>query len=276
MCLLAFAAASHPAYRLVLAANRDEFHARPTARAAWWGDDPHVLGGRDLTAGGTWLGVTRDGRWAAVTNVREPGRAPRAEAPSRGALVADFLREAHSAADFIAATAASAELWNGFNLLCGDAGGVWWLSNRAPGPVAVPPGVHAVSNALLDTPWPKVAQIRADLELALSGSDSDLEEHLFQALARRDPAAVAELPATGVEPEVERALSSAFIDVPGYGTRASTVLRIAHDGLVSLTERSWRPGEGLPGEVRYEFRIDPHRRGHEEATPGVRWPHPNP
>ena len=256
MCLLAFAAFTHPTYRLVLAGNRDEFHHRPTARAAWWTDAPHVLGGRDLTAGGGWLAVARDGRWAAVTNVREPALPARPDAPSRGALVADFMRGGQDAAAYVSRVADRANDWSGFNLLCGDDHGVWWVSNRGPGAIRVSPGVHAVSNALLDTPWPKVEAIRRDLDDALAGDEASLEERLFRALDRRDPAAEALLPRTGVEPEMERALSAAFIDLPGYGTRASTVLRIAADGEVHLTERSWRPGEILPAEVRYQFRRD--------------------
>lgn len=273
MCLLAFAADSHPAYRLVLAANRDEFHARPASRAGWWPDEPNVLGGRDLTAGGSWLAVARDGRWAAVTNVREPRVPQRADAPSRGALVADYLRGGSGAREFVNLLALDAGRWNGFNLVCGDPGGVWWLSNRGPGATAVPSGVHAVSNALLDTPWPKVERMRGDLAEALTGPPGALEERLFAALARRDPAPAADLPDTGVGPERERALSSAFIDVPGYGTRASTVLLVGRDGVVRFTERGWRPGERMPTEVRYEFLMEAPGR-HGEATPGERWPHP--
>jgi uncharacterized protein with NRDE domain len=274
MCLLAFAAGADPRYRLVLAANRDEFHARPAARAAWWSDASHLLGGRDLSAGGTWLGVTRDGRWAAVTNVREAQRPQSLEAPSRGALVADFLRSARPAAEYISGLADAAECYNGFNLVCGDAEATWWLSNRGPGVVRVEPGIHALSNALLDTPWPKVERIREELDEALAAPEAAMEARLFEALARRDPAPDESLPETGVGPLRERALSSAFIDVPGYGTRASTVLRIGHDGLVRFTERSWRPGESFPTEVRYEFRADAARLP-DEPIPAERCPHPN-
>lgn len=269
MCLLAFAVDAHPGHRLVLAANRDEFHARPASQAAWWSDAPQVLGGRDLSAGGTWLAVARDGRWAALTNIREPRVPQKLDAPSRGALVADYLRASCAAGEYVAAVAAAGDRWNGFNLVCGDAREVWWFSNRGNGPQRLEPGIHAISNALLDTPWPKVVRIREDLRTALDGSGSRLEESLFQALARRDPAADAALPDTGVGLERERALSSAFIDVPGYGTRASTVVRIDADGRVRFTERSWRPGASVPAEVRYEFPAEP-----EEPMAAEPCPHP--
>jgi uncharacterized protein with NRDE domain len=232
----------------VVAANRDERFDRPAEPAAWWSDAPHVLAGRDLQGRGTWMGVTRDGRWAAVTNVREPSVPQRADAPSRGELVAGFLRGSGDARTYAARIATRAAEWNGFNLLLGDADGVWWLSNRAPGPVRVEPGVHGLSNALLDTPWPKVERGRDDLARILAGPEDEIEESLFRTLALRDPAPDARLPDTGVGVEWERALSSPFIALPGYGTRASTVLLVARDGTVRLTERTVGGSE-----VRHEF-----------------------
>jgi uncharacterized protein with NRDE domain len=187
--------------------------------------------------------------------------------------VADYLGGSLGAAAFVAQLAPRAGRWNGFNLVCGDPDAVWWLSNHGPGPVAVPPGVHGLSNALLDTPWPKVVRAREDLAGALAGPDAALEERLFASLARRDPFPDGELPSTGLGLERERALSSAFIDVPGYGTRASTVLRIGHDGRVRLTERSWRAGESLPAELRYEFRIAAPPVA-DETIPDGACPHP--
>jgi uncharacterized protein with NRDE domain len=253
MCLVLFAVDTHSAYPLVVAANRDERFDRPAAPAAWWSDAPHVLAGLDLEGGGTWMGVARDGRWAAVTNVREPAVPQRADAPSRGALVADFLRGSSSADEYLAALAPRAAEWNGFNLLAGDAARVGWLSNRAPGPVPVEPGVHGLSKALLDTPWPKVERGRDDLARIVAGPADGVEPALFRTLALRDPAPDARLPATGVGLELERALSSPFIALPGYGTRASTVLRIRRDGVVTLTERTTAP-DGW-SEVRHEFQI---------------------
>ena len=255
MCLILFAAHTHSAYPLVVAANRDERFDRPAAPARWWSDAPGVLAGRDLQGRGTWMGVARDGRWAAVTNVREPRVPQRPDAPSRGWLVADFLRGSTGPHAYLAELAPRGGEWNGFNLLAGDAEGVWWLSNRAVGPVPIPPGVHGVSNALLDTPWPKVERGRDDLSRILAGPDDDMEEALFRTLALRDPAPDARLPDTGVGTELERSLSSLFIAMPGYGTRASTVLRIRRDGLVRFTERTIDPESGRWTEVRHEFEV---------------------
>jgi len=255
MCLVLLALHTHGAYPLTVAANRDESYARPAAPAAWWDDAPRVLAGRDLLGGGSWMGVARDGRWAAVTNVREPTVAQRPDAPSRGDLVADFLRGSVAAAEYLAALAPRAGEWNGFNLLAGDAAEVWWLSNRGPGPTRVEPGVHGVSNALLDTPWPKVVRGRDDARRILGGPAEQVDEELFRALALRDPAPDTALPDTGVGRELERALSPPFIATPGYGTRASTVLTIDAAGEVRFTERTIHPSDTWT-EVRHQFRIE--------------------
>jgi len=255
MCLILLATQMHSAYPLVLAANRDERYDRPAAPAAWWADAPGVLAGRDLEGLGTWMGVARDGRWAAVTNVREPSVPQRGDAPSRGWLVSDFLRGAAPAKPYLAALAPRANEWNGFNLLVGDAEGAWWLSNRAEGPVRVAPGVHGLSNALLDTPWPKVERGRDDLARILAGPVDGIEESLFRTLALRDPAPDDLLPDTGVGLEAERMLSSLFISSAAYGTRASTVLRIRRDGRVFLTERTIDPASHSWTEVRHEFDV---------------------
>jgi uncharacterized protein with NRDE domain len=256
MCLVLLDLHTHAAYPLTVAANRDESYARPAAPAAWWPDAPGVLAGRDLLGGGTWMGVARDGRWAAVTNVREPAVPRRPAAPSRGALVAGFLRGSAPPERYAAAIASRAGEWNGFNLLVGDAEGAWWLSNRGPGVVRVEPGAHGVSNALLDTPWPKVVCGRGDVRRIVDGAPESVEEELFRALALRDPAPDAELPDTGVGREMERALSPPFIATPGYGTRASTVLRIGASGEVTFAERTIDPATGTWTEARHRFTIE--------------------
>lgn len=253
MCLILLAVQMHSAYPLVLAANRDERYDRPAAPSDWWSDAPGVLTGRDLQGLGTWMGVARDGRWAAVTNVREPSVPQRGDAPSRGWLVSDFLRGTGPAEAYLAALAPRANEWNGFNLLAGDAAGAWWLSNRAPGPVRVEPGVHGLSNALLDTPWPKVERGRGDLARILAGPEDGIEESLFRTLAMRDPAPDDRLPDTGVGIEAERMLSSLFISSAAYGTRASTVLRIRRDGRVFFAERTIDPLPNRWTEARHEF-----------------------
>ena len=256
MCLVLLAWDSHPDYRLVVGANRDEFYARPTAPAAWWEDAPHVLAGRDLRDRGTWAGVTRSGRFAAVTNVREP-QAYREGAPSRGFLVANFLISRAPSLGFAAGLMPIAPSFNGFNLLLFDGTSLVWTSNRASGARTLPPGVYGLSNALLDTPWPKVANGKADLRDALAGPPEDLESRIFASLARRDPAPEGELPSTGIDAERERALSSAFIATPEYGTRSSTVVLIARDGRVTFVERTATlPATGDFSEVRHEFGIE--------------------
>jgi len=254
MCLILFALDAHPRWRLVVAANRDELYARPTAAADWWSDAPEVLAGRDLRDGGTWMGITRAGRFAAVTNYREPSRYT-VGAPSRGKLVADFLLGGSTTGEYASDLLRRGEAFNGFNLLVGDADGVVWLSNRFPETRRLGPGVYGLSNHLLDTPWPKVVRGREDLRRALDGPEDALESALFASLALRDPAPDAALPSTGIEMQRERALSAAFIVSPEYGTRASTVLLVSHDGEVRFTERATVPAEDRWTETRHEFRI---------------------
>lgn len=266
MCLAAFALNADPRFPVVIAANRDEFFARPAAPMAWWrASEVDVLAGRDLQAGGTWFGLTRTGRLALLTNVREPER-QRPDAPSRGALVLDWLTRTEPAAPYAASLAQG---YNGFNLITAEPGdGPWhWISNRAPAPVALGPGVHGLSNAALDTPWPKTEGLKADLgqALAVSVNEEDLADRLFAALARSEPAPDAQLPDTGVGLLRERLLSPRFVripdpDAPGlarYGTRCSTVLVRHADGRVFVAERSvTADGSWLPAVVH---RLPPQR-----------------
>ncbi|HST59123.1 MAG TPA: NRDE family protein [Longimicrobium sp.] len=259
MCLIAVAYEAHPTLRLVVAANRDEAYARPAAPADWWADAPDLLAGRDLREGGTWMGVTRAGRFAAVTNFRDPGFAQLANAPSRGALVADFLRGGTDAEAYARALAARMAAYNGFNLLVGDAGGLFYLSNRAEGVRRLEPGVYGLSNHLLDTPWPKTVRARqamVDALAAVDGSADGWESGLWEMLGNRVVAADDELPDTGVGTEFERMLSPPFIRSDAYGTRASTVLTITTDGDVRLAERSITPGQDAWTEARHAFRIE--------------------
>ena len=228
MCLLAWSWQPGSAQPLLLAANRDEWLARPTRPMRWWSPRPgaSLLSGRDLLGGGIWFGVTARGRFAALTNVREPRPAP-AQAPSRGALALDYLLGDATPAACADAVLAQGARYAGFNLLLGDlrAGTLIWVSNRAPRWRAVEPGVHGLSNAALDTPWPKVERLRQALHEAGALAPVDQFTRLRAALAdpRRAPSAA--LPDTGVGVELETALSAAFIRLPEYGTRSSTVLR---------------------------------------------------
>lgn len=233
MCLILVAWQSHPDYPLVVAANRDEFHARPTAALAHWQDAPQVVAGRDLQAGGTWLGITEAGRFAAVTNVREPGKP--AGPCSRGGLTADFLCGDTPPGEY--ATAIDGSAYSGFNLLLADRDQLWYRSNRDGEARCLPPGIYGVSNHLIDTPWPKLATAKARFGEALSvlpGTDA-----LFGILADREIVPDEHLPATGVSLEWERLLSAIFVQSPSYGTRASTVLLRHADGSAHIEERSF-------------------------------------
>ncbi|HET7921862.1 MAG TPA: NRDE family protein [Gammaproteobacteria bacterium] len=238
MCLLVFAWHAHPELPLIFAGNRDEAHARRSAAAGFWQDAPQVLAGRDLEAGGTWLGVTTRGRFAVVTNYRDgpqPMRGPR----SRGELVADFLRSAHSPEAYIREVGTRAARYAGFSLLAGDRDALWYVSNRGAAAQAIPPGVHGLSNHLLDTPWPKLLRSTERLELLLDANQLT-EEALFRLLADRRPAHDAELPDTGIGTERERALSAPFVVNPEYGTRCSTLIRLGADSL-RFSERRFSP-----------------------------------
>lgn len=235
MCTLLFAWQVDPARPLIVAANRDEFHGRPTAPAQRWADAPRVFAGRDLLAGGTWLGVGPGSRFAALTNVREPGVAVPAEARSRGELVAEFLRGDEAPGDYLARL--DPAQYAGFNLVVADARALWYLSNRSGPARALGPGVYGISNAALDTPWPKVVRGRERLA-ALVAAGAATTEALLDLLADRAPAADAELPDTGVGLALERMLSPLCIVGPDHGTRSSTALIILRDGTVEFRERS--------------------------------------
>lgn len=252
MCLIAIAWKTVPGHPLLLVANRDEFHERPAAPLHWWEDRPGVLAGRDLREGGAWMGASRGGRMAAVTNVRGPDAAVR-RPRSRGALVADFLAGARSAEAFAAAIAPHAAGFGGFNLLLYDGTELRYCTNQPSfSSRAVEPGVHGLSNASLDTPWPKVVAARAALQAWIDEGVGD-DRALLEAMGNPAQAPDADLPSTGVGLELERALSSAFIHMPGYGTRCTTVARVDEDGRVVLHERRYGADGETSGETREGF-----------------------
>jgi len=254
MCLILTALDSHRNYPLVIAANRDEFYDRPTAPAAFWGGRPWMLGGRDLAAGGTWLGIDRRGRFAAVTNYRQ-GERETAAPRSRGLLVSDFLAADIDAGTYVTQVERESALYNGFNLLAGDARELRYFSNREGRARVLGTGIYGLSNHLLDTDWPKVTSSKSALRALLSEVGAELVPGLFDLLLDRRQAMDESLPQTGIGLEWERLLSSAFIATPRYGTRSSTVVLVERDGGVLFVERSFGSG-GLPaGEVRYEFQI---------------------
>jgi uncharacterized protein with NRDE domain len=261
MCLIFVAWKVRADYRLVVAANRDEFYGRPTAPAGFWADAPEVLAGRDLEGGGTWLGVSRAGRFAALTNYRR-GAGRMQDAPTRGRLVSDFLLSETTPGDYMQSLAPRASIYNGFNLLAGDGESLYWFSNRGGAPLELEAGVHAVSNDLLDTPWPKVLRGKASFERLLAENEID-KSAIFDLLLDRRPAADASLPDTGIGLERERALSPIFITAGDYGTRSSTVLLVDAGGDVEFEERTHEPGRDPGsddgGALRYAFRIESSR-----------------
>lgn len=249
MCVVAFAWNVHPRWRLLLAGNRDEFHARPTAPLAAWDDGSGIIAGRDLEAGGTWLGVDGRGRCALVTNVRDL-RHPQ-DGLSRGLLASDYLRGGDDAAARAQALLARAPAYRPFNLLLADAHACTWVGNWPQVRSAnVADGVHVLSNAQLDTPWPKAAALGARLGDWLDAGHGDDFGGLFAALADERTWPDAQLPDTGIGLERERWLSSAFIRGADYGTRASTVVALGHDGRGVMVERRWGPGGAALGESR--------------------------
>ena len=246
MCLVLIALDSHRDYSLILAANRDEFYDRPTAPAECWADPHSILAGRDLKAGGTWLGVDRDGRLAAVTNYRQ-GQRERPAARSRGLLVSEFLTGDVAASEYLERVRSEAGLYNGFNLMAGDSAGFFYYSNREGRVRRLTPGIYGLSNHLLDTPWPKVTATKSAFGALLNGEASQLIGGLFTLLSDRHQAADDLLPSTGISRDWERLLSAAFIASDDYGTRCSSVVLIGRDGGVVFVERGFGPG-GSPGE----------------------------
>jgi uncharacterized protein with NRDE domain len=250
MCLILFAYRVVPGVPLIVAANRDEHFTRPAAPAALWADHPEVLAGRDLSGGGTWLGITREGRFAALTNYRNPAT-HRSDAPSRGELVKAFLTGEMSASSYVHDLAREARPYNGFCLLVADTDQLFYYSNRAGAPLEVEAGVHGLSNHLLDTPWPKVVKGRAALE-RLTRVPFSIDDHLAL-LDDTVPAEERQLMHAGLDAERERRLSSLRILSAGYGTRCSTVVRLTDAGWIDFAERTYRPDGEIAGEVRYQL-----------------------
>jgi len=255
MCIILLARHAHPEYPLILAANRDEAYSRPAAPAAFWSDHPHIYGGRDLDKGGTWLALARSGRIAAVTNYRD-GRPKEPAARSRGELVSGFLTGDSAARPYLEQIRSQGDQYNDFILIAGDLDALYWLSNRGPGVEAIPPGVHGLSNHLLNTPWPKIRRSKLAVEALLGAKETELAAGLFELLADRGVAPDHELPQTGIDLQRERELSAVFISGERYGTRASTVVLVHANGDVLFIERSFGTGGKPLGSVSRRFRLD--------------------
>lgn len=252
MCLILLAFERHPDFPVIIGANRDEFYRRPSQVAHFWPDAPQVLAGRDEEAGGTWCGVDTKRRFAAVTNFREPPT--EGDFASRGDLVADFLKQDVEPDRYLTRVATRADDFRGFNLLVGDARGIHYCSNRGAAPTRVAPGVHGLSNDLINVPWFKVTRGKHELATLLSGSVKP--DALFEILANEDRPPDNELPDTGFGRRWERLLSSSFIRTEEYGTRSSTVILIDRDDNLSFHERTFRPGDANPEERSFVLRAD--------------------
>jgi uncharacterized protein with NRDE domain len=252
MCLILLVWRVHPEYPCVLAANRDEFHGRPTAAAGWWPDRPDLLAGRDLEAGGTWLGITRTGRFAALTNYRDP-RLVREGVPSRGSLVTQFLESGNSVAGGLEQLRHAGAAYNPFNMIFSDGESLGIFESVRGEGRELGAGVYGLSNHLLDTPWPKVRIAKSRLTEALSRLH---DETAVMGLLRDDqPAPDEELPQTGITLEWERLVSSAFVRAGDYGTRCSTLIRIDRAGGVVFDEWSWDRDGRESGRKSFRFQL---------------------
>ncbi|WP_054030805.1 NRDE family protein [Desulfatitalea tepidiphila] len=248
MCLIAFAYTVHPAYRLVLAANRDEFYDRPTAPLGHWQDHTEILAGRDLQQQGTWMGVNARGCIAAITNYRDPKNI-KPGAPSRGHLVSDYLLGDMPPTQYLQSIQAAADKYNGFNLIVGDPDGLFYFSNYDQTIRKVEAGVHGLSNHLFDSPWPKVQRSKSKLQEVLNSGGKFSEEKIWRLLQDQTPAPDHHLPDTGIDFAWERMLSPVFITSPTYGTRSSSLLTVDHQGRFRFSEITWQPGQPKPTEA---------------------------
>lgn len=246
MCLISLAWRARADLPLVVAANRDEWRDRPAEPAHWWPDHPEIFAGRDLQAGGTWMGVTRGGRFAAVTNFRDPSDR-RMTARSRGGLITEYLLGSADPGAYLADLMHRAGEYNGFNLILGDGESLWYYGSREGLARPIPPGVHGLSNHLLDEPWPKVVRARLEMEAALK--DADPVPRLFEALSDSHGSPDAALPSTGVGLAWERRLASALIVGNDYGTRASTVMTMSASGEMRFEERTRGADGAVTGTV---------------------------
>lgn len=254
MCLILFAYKVNPAYPLILAANRDEYYHRPALSAHWWPEKPYLLAGKDLVGGGTWMGITATGRIAAVTNVREPQVQHDSTLCSRGMLPLDYLGSRVHDGEFVCGLHESRSRYRGYNLIFGSQDGLFYYSNRQSTVRRLEPGIYGLSNAELDTPWPKVRQGKTLLATAVATAEPEAET-LLDLLSDASTARDCELPRTGVSLEQERLLSATLIRGDQYGTRSSSVLLIDNHRQATLVEKERAPEEGPVN--RFRFSIEP-------------------
>jgi uncharacterized protein with NRDE domain len=255
MCLTVFAFKTNRKYPLIFASNRDEFYDRPAEPATFWYDHPDLLAGRDLKAGGTWLGMTTDHRFAAITNYRDMNNI-KENAPSRGDIVSDYLSSDKIAPDFLKDLQKNAALYNGFNLIAGSTTELWYYSNVKDQIEEIKPGLHALSNAFLDTAWPKTEKARERFARILKGDEEISRSKVFDLLQDQEIFPDNKLPSTGLSQEMERLVSSIFITSESYGTRCSTVIKAdpSPQGITTFTEKTYKAGTAdVENTVSYQF-----------------------
>jgi len=252
MCLIYLAWKHHPHYKLILAGNRDEFYERPTREAGFWKDNPNLLSGKDLKGGGTWLGVTKDGKFSAITNYRDP-RNIKKNAPTRGHLITNYLSVEESPKNYFMNIRDRLDHYNGFNLLLGSVDALYYFNNIKKKLTSLDKGIYGLSNAFLNSPWPKVTDGLNDFQSIISGTFND--DHLFDLLTDTRLSTDERLPNTGIPFELEKKLSARFIRTELYGTCCSTVLTIDQHDNVSFTERVYPVGKRKLLTSNYKFKI---------------------
>lgn len=253
MCLIHFHLQDHPNYKLIVAANRDESYDRPTEKAHYWPDTPSLLAGRDMLQGGTWLGITKEGRFAALTNIRDLSLEGK-DKKSRGHIVREFLSTTISPSDFLEKISNERDAYAGFNIIVGNASELFHYNNIENTITALPAGTHSLSNATLNTPWPKVVKGRAKLDTYLRQNDYVKTDDLFHILESEEEAPDSALPNTGIGLDLERKLSASFIKTPNYGTRSATVILINREFDVVFNERTYINGE-MTAEEKFTFTL---------------------
>ena len=248
MCLLLIAKKIHPDYKLIIAANRDEFYNRPTMPADFWNEYPNILAGKDLQAKGTWLGITKEGKFSALTNYRDL-KDIKPDAPTRGMLTLEFLKGSYSPVEYYNKIKANAGEYNGYNLITGNVTDLYYFSNISNEFLELGTGIFGLSNSLLDTPWPKVMQIKKVFGELIKNLNSPFQ--LTDALADNSLFHDDALPDTGIGIELERVLSPIFVRTPVYGTRCSTVILVSREGEVSFVERTYTAGQHSDKEFNF-------------------------
>lgn len=254
MCLIVFSYKQYDAYPFVFAANRDESYSRPTEKAHVWQTSPKILAGKDKKAGGTWLGISENGRFAALTNHRQMDDI-KEDTTSRGIIVKDFLLSSGSPREYLAELQRNGDNFNGFNLIAGTLDNLFYTSNKKDGIFKIQPGNHVLSNAFLNTPWPKTEYSSKALRKVLNGGEPK-EEQLFNLLLNDQRYPIDKLPYTGLPKDVEKAVSSVFIETDNYGTRSSTIVTIDRNMNVRFAERTYIPGtKQVDKTVRKAFEL---------------------